>query len=215
MREIALAEASSVFAGKKKATKSPTKPTSPGKPVNVNGSITFNCTTGGTQVTQSTSRTCNETTNQCTTTTTTNQSITSPSCSIGASGGGSSGSSRVICTHFFRKGMLRQDVWRADMTFTFQNLSPVTVKGYHLWAIPYVKLMRKSSLAEKLMFPLALWRAEELAYQMGVLQKGNFKGKVVRWIGEPLCFTMGIFSKQGNWSTLWENEIPHEQKISA
>ena len=59
--------------------------------------------------------------------------------------------------------MLPEEVWRADMAFTFKNLSPVTVKGYHLWAIPYVKWMRKSPLAEKIMFPLALWRAEELA----------------------------------------------------
>ena len=71
----------------------------------------------------------------------------------------SSCSSRVICTHFYRKGMLNQAVWRADMAFTFKNLSPTTVRGYHVWAIPYVRLMRKSQLAEKLMFPIAKYRA--------------------------------------------------------
>ncbi len=89
----------------------------------------------------------------------------------------SSCSSRVICTHFYRKGMLDQSVWRADMAFTFKNLSPTTVRGYHVWAIPYVRLMRKSPLAEKLMFPIAKYRAQELAYQMGVVEKGSQRSK--------------------------------------
>jgi hypothetical protein len=120
----------------------------------------------------------------------------------GRSNGGNS-SSRVICTHFFKKGMLDQEVWRADMTFTFKNLSPATVRGYHVWAIPYVRLMRRSPLAEKIMYPLAVWRAEELAYKMGVLKKGNWKGKLVRAIAEPLCLLIGQFAKEQNWESLW------------
>ncbi len=123
----------------------------------------------------------------------------SPACQ--GSGGG--GSSRVICTHFFRKGQLPQNIWRADMEFTFKNLSQTTVRGYHVWAIPYVRLMRKSPLAEKIMRPLAIWRAEELAFKMGVLEKGNWKGKVVRAICEPICFTIGLFAKEQNWESLW------------
>lgn len=118
-------------------------------------------------------------------------------------GGRASSASRVICTHFFRKGMLDQEVWRADMEFTFKNLSQTTVRGYHVWAIPYVRLMRKSPLAEKIMRPIAIWRAEELAYKMGALEKGNRKGKMVRAILEPTCFAIGLFAKEQNWESLW------------
>lgn len=118
-------------------------------------------------------------------------------------GGHGSGASRVICTYFFRKGMLDQEIWRADMEFTFKHLSQTTVRGYHVWAIPYVRLMRKSPLAEKIMRPIAIWRAEELAYKTGVLQKGNWKGKVVRAILEPICFAIGLFAKEQNWESLW------------
>lgn len=110
--------------------------------------------------------------------------------------------SRVICTHFFRKGMLPQNVWRADMKFTAENLSKTTVRGYHFWAIPYVKLMRKSPLAECLIFPASKWRAEELAYQMGVLPQGNFKGKIVRLVAEPLCWLLGCFFEKKDWNVL-------------
>ncbi|MEK7538296.1 MAG: hypothetical protein AAB552_00500 [Patescibacteria group bacterium] len=113
-------------------------------------------------------------------------------------------SDRVICTHFYRKGMLAREVWRADMTFTAKHLSETTVRGYHFWAIPYVQLMRKNSFAERIMFPLAKWRAEELGYQMGVLPRSNFKGKAVRLILEPFCWTLGCFVDQKDWRVLEE-----------
>ena len=118
-------------------------------------------------------------------------------------GGGQGGGGRVICTHFYRKGEMSRDMWRADLEFTFKNLSKTTVRGYQYWAIPYVKLMRKSKLAENVMRPLAMHRAQELAYQMGRTPKGSLFGKVVRLIGEPICFAIGLFVGEQNWQSLW------------
>lgn len=116
---------------------------------------------------------------------------------------GESQKSRVICTHFFQRGMLPQKVWRADMKFTVENLSETTIRGYHFWAIPYVKLMRKNKLAERIMHPIAKWRAEELAYQMGELPCSNFKGKIVRLVVEPICWLIGCMVAQKDWNTLY------------
>jgi hypothetical protein len=121
-----------------------------------------------------------------------------------ASSGASSG--RVICTHFFRKGMIERDIWRADIEFTATRLSPKTVRGYQYWAIPYVRLMRRSNLAEKIMFPLAVWRAEELAYKMGIRKQGNWRGKLVRLIGESICYSVGLFVGEQNWQQLWVDD---------
>jgi hypothetical protein len=121
----------------------------------------------------------------------------------GGGGGGGGGGGRVICTHFYRKGEMSRDMWRSDLEFTFKNLSPTTVRGYQYWAIPYVKLMRKSKLAENIMRPLAMHRAQELSYQMGRSPKGSLFGKVVRLIGEPICFTVGLFVGEQNWQSLW------------
>jgi len=120
----------------------------------------------------------------------------------GSSGGGSS---RVICTHFYKKGMLSKELWRADLEYTSKHLSAKTVRGYQFWAIPYVKLMRKSALAERLMFPIAKYRAIEIAYQTGIADKGSFRGKIIRLIVEPICFSIGVFVKDQDWQTLWRS----------
>lgn len=114
------------------------------------------------------------------------------------------GRGRVICTFFFQQGLLPREVWRADMEFTRRHISSTTVRGYHYWAVPYVKLMRKSALARAVMLPLAKWRAEEVAFQMGILPRPNRKGKVVRLIAEPICWLIGTISPQRDWGVLWE-----------
>lgn len=122
----------------------------------------------------------------------------------GLSGRGNS-RGRVICTHFYRRGMFDRETWRADMEFTHKNLSAQTARGYHYWAIPYVRLMRRSAIAERVMLPLAKARAIELSYQMGQRQKGSVAGKLVRLIGEPLCYVIGYFVEQKEWETLWSD----------
>jgi len=117
--------------------------------------------------------------------------------------GGNESSGRVICTHFMRKGLMDQALWRADIAFTRQHLPAAMVRGYHLWAIPYVRLMRRSPWAEKLMLPLALWRAEEIAFRMGLREKGNWKGKLLRWTGEPVCWLIGKVTPEQDWESLW------------
>lgn len=118
----------------------------------------------------------------------------------------SGGSSRVICTHFYAKGEIPKDVWRADLAFTKANLSETTVRGYHAWAIGYVKLMRKSKLAEDIMRPIALHRALELAYQMGVVEKGSWRGKLARLALEPLCFAIGTCVGARDYMALWKDQ---------
>lgn len=126
-----------------------------------------------------------------------------------SSSSSSGGSSRVICTHFYRKGEIDRDVWRADLFFTAAHLSAVTIRGYQFWGIPYVRLMRKSKRAENIMRPIALHRAQELAHKMGVkdkdgnLIKSSWRGKLVRLVMEPLCFTIGLFVGQQDWQSLW------------
>jgi len=124
---------------------------------------------------------------------------------MGAAAGGKS-RDRVICTHFMQKGLMDPALWRADIAFTRQHLPAAMVRGYHLWAIPYVRLMRRSPWAEKLMLPLALWRAEEIAFRMGLREKGNWKGKLLRWTGEPVCWLIGKLTPEQDWQSLWDKD---------
>lgn len=101
--------------------------------------------------------------------------------------------------------MPSRELWRADMEYTLQHLPQSMVNGYHLWAIPYVRLMRKSPLAEKLMYPIAYHRAREIAYQMGYLEKGSIRGKIIRATLELVCAFLGMFTAEKKYQELWRN----------
>ena len=106
-------------------------------------------------------------------------------------GSASDSNTRVICTELVRQGLMAPRLQRLDIAYTLKKLSPTTVKGYHFWAVPYVRLMKKSSLATSAIEPFATWRALEIAYLMGDLKTPHMRGRLVRLIGEPLCLMIG------------------------
>jgi hypothetical protein len=80
-------------------------------------------------------------------------------------------------------------------------LSDNTKIGYWLWACPLVEYMDKTyrtnndSLLIKVIKTIAQARANEVAYQMGIRDKGDMLGKLVRWIGESTCYVLGTIAK--------------------
>jgi len=106
-------------------------------------------------------------------------------------GKGADTNTRVICTELVRQGRMDPHLQRLDIAFTLKKISPTMVKGYHFWAIPYVQLMRKSPLATAVIDPFASWRALEISYRMGNRTKPHLRGRLVRLIGEPICWMLG------------------------
>ena len=109
----------------------------------------------------------------------------------GNNGAGGSSDNRVICTHFYRKGELDRALWVADTRWTMLHVSEHTQRGYQLWGVPYVRLMRKYKLAETIVRPLALHRANEIAYQLGMRDKPDYIGKLGRVILEGISWFAG------------------------
>lgn len=121
--------------------------------------------------------------------------------------GGGGGGGKVICTELCRNGIIEHDVWMADIRYSRENFSEQTMRGYHLWGIPYVKLMRKSPLFAKIAAYPTSWFAEDIAYRMGVRAKPNLKGWVLREIlFRPICSVIGVFAKARDWQALWRND---------
>ncbi len=116
------------------------------------------------------------------------------------------GGNRVICTELFRQGLLENGLYRLDLKFSEQRLTPAHVRGYHLWAVPWVGWMRRSRSVTALSHRLARWRALEIAYQLGERPAGNWRGKIVRAVGEPLCWLLGLFANETDYQTLYEKE---------
>ena len=113
------------------------------------------------------------------------------------------GKSRVICTQLLREGALDRHLWQCDMRFTLETLSPATIRGYHFWAVPYVRLMRRFPLASAIVRPLAVWRAKEVAYQLGHRPEPHYGGKIVRVLGESVCWLLGHVVPATDWQTLY------------
>jgi hypothetical protein len=118
--------------------------------------------------------------------------------------GGGGGGGKVICTELCRNGVIEHDVWMADIRYSRDNFSAQTMRGYHLWGIPYVKLMRQYPAFAKVAAYPTRWFAADIAYRMGVRSKPNYAGWAVRELAfRPICWSLGIVAKARDWQSLW------------
>jgi len=109
----------------------------------------------------------------------------------GSSGGSGGRSGRVICTELWRQGRVSRELAVMDLRFTAERLSPAHYRGYHAWAIPVVKQMRKSKRWTDVWHFIAVHRMNEIAYQLGKADRPDYIGKLVRWTLEPVSWLIG------------------------
>lgn len=109
----------------------------------------------------------------------------------------------VICTQLMTQGLLSTRLWR-DSAIHSRGISSCAMRGYHAWAIPYVRLMRKYPLATFLVKDIFRWRSEEVSYQIGCRAKGNIKGKVVCAILTVICTAIGYLCSEKDFNSLYE-----------
>ena len=116
--------------------------------------------------------------------------------------------SRVICTELYRQGKLSRELYRMDVMYTARYLSPTIIKGYHYWAIPVVRKMRKSDKLTKFMLYFTMKRAEEIAHIVNPAKysKSSIAGKIIKNVGEALCYGIGLFVNNSDYKVLYKGE---------
>tara|TARA_R110000851_G_scaffold5435_2_gene22546 strand:- start:1278 stop:2630 length:1353 start_codon:yes stop_codon:yes gene_type:complete len=118
-----------------------------------------------------------------------------------------SDNSRVICTELYKQGKLDMDLYRMDIVYTAKRLSPITVRGYHHWAVPMVVRMRSSTALSNLFEYLTVARAKEIARIVKPEEhKRTLSGFLIKNVGEAICFAIGLFVEQKDWSVLYNGE---------
>ena len=118
-----------------------------------------------------------------------------------------SDNSRVICTELYKQGKLDMDLYRMDIVYTAKRLSPITVRGYHHWAVPMVVRMRSSTTLSNLFEYLTVARAKEIARIVKPEEhKRTLSGFLIKNVGEAICFAIGLFVEQKDWSVLYNGE---------
>ena len=112
---------------------------------------------------------------------------------------------RVICNELCKQGLIDRKMLVNDYKFTRDYLTPNHVKGYHLWAVWMVKQMRKDRFVS-LWQHIVIHRGNEIAYIYGQTDKPDYLGKLYRKVFEPVCWILGSFSKQTDWSILYQKK---------
>ena len=116
---------------------------------------------------------------------------------------GASAGTSVICTELYAQGLLSKELYHA--AHVYQPFSDDVYNGYHLWAIPFVKQMRKSKTITKLIRPLAVAWCTEISHVNlpDKYTKRSIFGKILRTVGEPACSLIGKFVKEQDYSMLY------------
>ena len=83
-----------------------------------------------------------------------------------------------------------------------KRVDPAVYRGYELWGKFLAKQIRKKGLTYKIVKPLALAWAYQMAYDLSKGKKGrnNKPVKILKTIGEGVCYALGqIFKRRFKW----------------
>ena len=95
-----------------------------------------------------------------------------------------------------------------DVVYTARKLPTTLVRGYHYWAVPMVPIIRKNKLVCDIFEYLTLKRAEEIAHIVDPITypKSTFTGRLIKTVGEAICYGIGKFVKQKDYSVLYNGK---------
>ena len=124
-----------------------------------------------------------------------------------ASGSGGSGSgSSVICTELVRQGLMSNREHKLSTLYAVKELPESFMAGYQFWAVPYVRLMRRSGFATKLITLFVMHRTREIYHRLGLAKKGSVWGKFICALHDPFCALLGRFVAQTDYQSLYHKE---------
>jgi hypothetical protein len=104
--------------------------------------------------------------------------------------GDSDSGDSVICNELYRMGLMPVHIWAADQAFA-KDVPAEIVAGYHFWAKPAVRWMRRSRLAVWLAVHIALPWARHMAFRMGATDHDCRAGRIIMVVGWPICRAIG------------------------
>jgi hypothetical protein len=106
---------------------------------------------------------------------------------------------KVICTELHRQGLMSREDHERCARHAREHLTGRHLRGYHLWALPVVRHMRRSSRATTFWRYLAQARADHIASLYGDDTRRNRLGAILCVIGHPACRLIGKFVAERDW----------------
>lgn len=123
-----------------------------------------------------------------------------------SSSSSSNSSSKVICTELHRQGLMSRADYLLGARFASEHLTE-HYRGYHAWALPVVRHMRRSKTATAFWRKLAAARADHIAFLNGDAARTNQLGALLSAIGHPVCYALGALVKEQDWQSLYARDV--------
>lgn len=114
--------------------------------------------------------------------------------------------SKVICTELVRLGLFDRSDYLMGARYVEQSLSERHVRGYHAWALPVVRRMRRSPRTTAFWRRLARTRADHIAYLHGDASRRNRFGAFLCAVGHPACYLIGSLVGEQDWRSLYSDK---------
>ena len=104
-------------------------------------------------------------------------------------------STTYICTALYDMGDMRAYIYKYDQLYG-RRVNPLTYKGYCLWGESVAIKMKRQGWTYRIVKPIALAWARQMAYELskGKHGKNNYFVKVLKTVGEGICYTLGLLS---------------------
>jgi hypothetical protein len=116
----------------------------------------------------------------------------------------------VICTQLYRDGHLSRHYYLADTRFAALYFSETTRRGYHFWAVPLVRAMRKNPHLYRVVKYFGVKWSEHCAAAFQPELPLNLVGILMHLTLVPICFLLGSFVKDIDYQLLW---TPHSTSV--
>jgi hypothetical protein len=115
---------------------------------------------------------------------------------------------KVVCNELRRQDLLSHAEWVQDATDCVARFSAITYSGYLLWAIPCLRLVRKSPWFARQAATVVRWMVADIRFEKGLSSRPHQLGRIVRrnlfWPGNWLlgqCLSLTRFEGRGARST--------------
>ena len=111
---------------------------------------------------------------------------------------------KVLCGHYFSRGMLPSDIYAADLQYANQHFDDATKRGYRIWAVPLTSYLNNNpgGLVEKAIKPLVISWAKEMAYRTGMSKQRTIIGKLLLDVAVPTIKLLGKFVPDTDYKKL-------------
>jgi hypothetical protein len=109
----------------------------------------------------------------------------------------------VICTQLYHDGHITRAYYLADIRFATLYFSETTRCGYHFWAIPLVRAMRKNPRLYRIVKYFGIRWSQHCAAAFYPELPLNAVGILMHLTLVPACFLLGLCVKDTDYQQLW------------